>query len=130
MYKSIILGLLFLALGCSTLDKKVRIAQVISQDVQWEWRKRKDVDCIDYTEEILERCEKQGITLKQASFSRDYHRALLYVEGEGIDGNTLVIDSTGAMAFRPVKLSELKRITGFRLYNLNLIKGESFVMEK
>ncbi len=129
MKKSIIF-ILLLFVGCSTFNQEVRIAQKISQDVQHEWMGRKDVACIDYSNEIQRRCKEQGIILlKQASFVRDSHRALLFIEGNIIDGNAVVIDSTGAMSLYPVRLSELKRVTGYKFHSMKLNQGETYVRE-
>ena len=77
MKKSIIF-ILLLFVGCSTFDQEVRIAQKISQDVQYEWWGRKDVACIDYSNEIQRKCKEQGVSVKQISVVRDAHRVLLY----------------------------------------------------
>ena len=42
-----------------------------------------------------------------------------------LDGNAVVIDSTGAMSLYPVRLSELKRVTGYKFHSMKLNQGET-----
>jgi len=112
--------------GCTSFDPEARIAHKISKEVQKEWSKKKGVNCQDYTDEILRRCEEKGITVKSASFSKGLHNALIWYKDGKITNESVVIDSTGAMIFCPVKLADVEWVTGYRLYKLALDEGELF----
>jgi hypothetical protein len=114
MNKLTIITLLFLT-SCITYSPQVQTAQDIATAVQKEWWKNNDVKCIEYSNEIQRRCREQGVLCLQATFATNLHRALI-VEG-------MVIDSTGAMSYVPIKLSELEKKTGFKLHKVRL-KGK------
>ncbi len=117
----------FLALtSCVSYNSEIIAIQKISDQVQNEWYGRKDVACIDYSKEIQKRCRELGIEVKQVTVLKDAHRALLYHEGNVVNDDAVVIDSTGAMSSYPVKLGDLEKVTGYKFHKIKLGKGERY----
>lgn len=114
-----LLILILLLTGCEHLSSQVKQAQKIAHEVQLDYRNEPDINCIGHTAEIIRRGTLQGIKLVSATFTRDYHKAVVWFDPQG---KAWVIDSTGAMCRWVVALDAIYEETGFKLFKMGKLK--------